>query len=378
MTRRSLRVFAVGLTAIAATMAGAVTTSAEATYSNNPSFAWVPNRTVFSMAESGGVIYLGGGFDALVNPTTGQRVVRRSLAALDASTGELLPWNPGADDRVRSLTVGPDGTIYAGGDFLNAAGRPASRLAAINPDGSPVAGWDASANRTVRQIRVVGNDVYVAGNFGNISGRGRNGIAKLAASDGTLDRDWDAIVGSGKVRALAVGPDSTMIVGGSFLSLSGQPREFLGAVSQATGAVTNWHPSSLCGSCVLLDLDAQGRTVFAAAGGGSGGRAASYSVDSDTRLWRAVADGDVQSVAAADDGTVYFGGHFGPTFSSNQRHQLARMTDGGALLDYRLSITGNDHPGTWDLIADHGQLHVGGGFRMAGLPTARYGRFALI
>jgi outer membrane protein assembly factor BamB len=358
-------------------VSGAVFGSAAAAYSTNQSFTWVPDGTVYSMARDGGRIYIGGGFTSLRNPSTGQRVARAHLAALDASTGQLLSWNPGANQRVRALAVGGDGTVYAGGDFTSAGGRSAARIAAITSAGDSRTGWSASATRPVLQIRVEGGDVYIAGNFTGVNGTSRPGVAKIAASNGALDRDWNARAAGGRVHALALAPEG-VIVGGAFTGLGGQPRQFLGAVSRATGAVTSWHPVSVCDSCRLIDLAVSGGNVFGAVGGGGGGRAASWSLDGNGRRWISHGDGDVQAVAVRD-GVVYAGGHFGPRFDNATRHQLAAIdADNGNLLSYQLRTSGSDHPGIWDLIADADRLYVAGGFRLANSPVAHYASFSTV
>jgi hypothetical protein len=370
------RTVVVAAVASAVTLSGSVFGAASASYSTTPSFTWVPNSTVFSMARSGDVVYIGGAFTTLRNPATGQRVARAFLAALDANTGELLPWNPGANAKVRALAVGDDGTVYAGGDFTEAGGGPAVRIAALTSDGAARADWSATTNKTVRQIRTEGQDVYIAGNFGTVDGTTRPGVAKLSAADGSLVSAWNARVAGGRVRALAVTAD-TVLLGGNFAKLGGEPRQFLGSVTKDTGAVTSWIPTSVCDSCELLDLDVDPVTgnVFGATAGGGGGRAVSWSLSSDSRRWIKRGDGDVQSVAFAD-GVVYVGGHFGPDFDGAVRHQLAALSaDNGAVQDWQLAITGNDHPGVWDLMADGAGLYVCGGFHLVGSPTARYGRF---
>src|SRR4051794_19763669 len=72
---------------------------ASAAYGTAPSPGWYPNNgTTYAMAVSNNVVYIGGGFTALRNSVTNQTVSRNRLAAFDASTGDLLSWNPGADD----------------------------------------------------------------------------------------------------------------------------------------------------------------------------------------------------------------------------------------------------------------------------------------
>ncbi|HST41694.1 MAG TPA: PQQ-binding-like beta-propeller repeat protein, partial [Conexibacter sp.] len=82
-----------------------------------------PLSGVRSMAVLGGSLYLGGLFTA-VNGTT-----RWSLAAVDATSGALLPWNPEAigdgrpvpQGRISTLQAG-GGTVYVGGAFRTGAG----------------------------------------------------------------------------------------------------------------------------------------------------------------------------------------------------------------------------------------------------------------
>ena len=96
----------------------------------------------------------------------------------------------------------------------------------------------------------------------------------------------------------------------------------------------------------------------------------------DDRLWARSGDGDVQ-VVAHHEGTVYVGGHFGPRFAGEIRHQLAAVdADDGDVLGYNPIFTGSNQPGMWAMVADSDFLRVGGGFRgMRAGPQQRYGEF---
>ncbi len=366
-------------TVLVTLLIGALGPALAATFSTTPMASWIPNNTVYAMAQSGDVVYLGGSFTALKSPTGKPTVTRNHLAAVDASTGQLLAWDPNVNGTVRSLAVGPDGTVYAGGDFTTVAGATANRLEALTPTGAPVPGWSASAPNTVRDLLVVGGSLYAGGSFGNMSGSPRNAVAKLSLATGAVDKAFNAHVAGGKVRALASSPDgSTLLLGGLFTTLSGQSRPFLGSVRASTGAVTSWAPQPLCTSCNILDIAVADGSAWAAAAG-SGGRVSSWPLTSDVHGWVRHGDGDVQSVAVYD-GVVYAGGHFGPDFSGYARHQLAAMNEStGAVLDYALSLTGNDHPGIWSMLVDPGRgvLRLGGGLRFAAFPEARYAAMPL-
>src|SRR5918998_4910054 len=77
---------------------------------------------VSAILRLGDRVYLGGKF----NHVNGEP--RARLAAIDAATGELTDWNPGADGEVRALAASSDGTrIFAGGEFTEVGGGPPRR-----------------------------------------------------------------------------------------------------------------------------------------------------------------------------------------------------------------------------------------------------------
>jgi hypothetical protein len=352
--------------------------AANAAYATSPTAGWYPNNgTVYAMAVSGNVVYIGGTFTAVRNSANGQTAARSRLAAFNASTGDLLSWNPGADDTVRALAVGPGGTVYAGGDFTHAAGAADTRIAAITPTGGAVATWNGNANSTVRSIVATSAGVYVAGNFGRISNAAQNGLAMLNATTGARIAGFDAHVTNGRVRALTL-DGSTLYLGGSFTQLAGQSRPYAAAVDATSGALRSWSPAAICSGCQVLSMANDTAHVYVAIGGPGGGRAVSWAKSNASRTWLRHADGDCQAIAVSG-GEVYVGGHFGPTFNSAQRHQLAVVNaSNGALTSYALPFTGGDHPGTWAISAEPGQLRIGGGFAMSGTQIRRYGVFRTV
>jgi hypothetical protein len=335
--------------------------------------SWVPNGTVYAMAQSGGRIYLGGSFDSLTDPVTKATVPRANLAAVDASTGALVTdWDPGANGTVRALAVGSNGTVYAGGSFTTAAGSAASRLAAITPTGRPVSGWTATANSTVREIVVHSTGIYVGGQFGTINRVKRPKLARLVASTGAVDTAFDARVGGGTVHAMTpAGPD--LVIGGTFTTLSGAARAFSGSVNLSTGAVTGWAPAAQCATCTVWDVATDGTRVYQAVGG-SGGRAVAISLSSGSRLWSRSGDGNVQAIAV-HNGVVYAGGHFSTFLGEAQRQLVQLSPTSGAASSYEIPFTGSDAIGIWAILVDDTALRIGGGFRLAANPAARYAVF---
>lgn len=327
---------------------------------------WVPNGTVYAIARHGDRLYVGGTFTAWKNLATGRNVQRARVAALDATTGELVTaFNPVVDLPVRTIAVSPSGSeILLGGDFTAVNTVPSTRLAALDPSGALVPGWQAGANASVRDLLVADGGLYVAGKFATVNGEARRGLARLDPATGVVDPSWVANAGTGRPLTLTLSEDGTrLVVGGNFLSLDGVPRAMLASVGLADGAVTAWNPPAVCETCTVFDVAVGNGRVYGATGGGSGGRAASWDAVTGARQWIARGDGDVQAVAVGAEG-VYAGGHFGPDFAAQPREQLAELDPfTGAVRPLSLPFTGMAKPGIWALQVDGDTLRVGGGFQ---------------
>ena len=363
---------------------GVATTS----YSSAPEASWIPtNGRVYAIVSDGQRVYLGGTFTRVKDPVTGKSVVRNRLAAFDATTGALdLSWNPNADGGVRALALGTGGTLYVGGSFSQVGGQAATRLAQLDASGAALPDFTAAASGEVRDLVVTTDALYVAGNFGTVSGLPRVGVAKLNPATGSVTA-WNARVGQGRVVALALSESQQeLVIGGNFKRVAGAEVWFLASVDLATAARTSldgggvgsdddvWTPQRVCDTCNLLDVAVDSGSVYGASAGGGGGRAAAWSAITDGRArWIVRGDGDVQAVAVRD-GVVYAGGHMEGEFGPVERHQLAAVDAAtGAVLDYAVPFTGLDQPGIWAVVAEPERLRIGGGFTgIAGSSAARY------
>lgn len=337
---------------------------------------WVPNGTVFAIARHGDRVYVGGGFTAWKNLATGRSVKQARVAALDATTGRLVTdFNPVVDLPVRAVAVSPSGSeVFLGGDFSAVNAVPSTRLAAVDPAGDLVPGWQASASASVRDLLVADGGLYAAGKFSSIDGTTRRGLARLDVATGVVDPSWVANTAGGRAVTLSRSEDGTKLVaGGTFSSLDGAPRVLLGSVGLADGVVTPWTPPVVCDTCTVFDVAVGNGRVYAATGGGSGGRAASWDAVTGARQWIKRGDGDVQAVAVGP-AAVYVGGHFGPEFDAQPRQQLAALDPfNGSLQPLSLPFTGEAKPGIWALQVDGDTLRVGGGFQgIAGTGFRKY------
>ena len=326
-------------------------------------------------------IYIGGKFSRLQNTSTGRWVNRARVAAFDATTGELITSfdpNVGAGE-VRGIDVSADGSrVYIGGYFPSVNGVSRDNLAAVDPAGNLIAGWNPSANKRVKDVVRVGDDVYVAGVFNQLNGSRRLGLGKVSADSGAL-QNWIADTRGGRPRSVFASPNGTdLIVAGTFTSLNLQPRTFLGSVELASGNVTAWHPEAHCSECGLFDVVADGNGVYGAVGG-PGGYGIKWSATTGQIQWALRGDGNAQSIEIYE-GIAYVGGHFGPSFAGQTRTNIVAIDEAtGRLLPWAPTITSPWYPGVWAIQAGPDFLRIGGGFRnIDGVNQARYAELPYI
>lgn len=367
------------LGALVVGLVGLTATPAAADYNTTaPRLTGTANNTVFAITVEGNRTYIAGKFTKVKNPATGKLVTRTGIAAFDTSTGLLdTTFNVTIDGTVRTVVPSADGgTLFIGGTFTTVDGAARTNLAAIDSSGNLLSSWNTPVNGEVRDLIRVGNDLYVAGNFSRVNNIIRSGLAKVAVGNGALS-SWKVTIGGGKPRSIVASPNGTdLLVAGSFATLGGQPRPFLGSVALADAAVTAWAPPAACDTCDVFDIVASPTAVYGAVGGG-GGRAVKWSSTADTMLWSVKSDGNAQAVALGPDGALYVGGHFGPTFAGQPRSQLAAVSaDTGKVLPFAPDLGTQYYPGVWALDAGSDYLRVGGGFlTVNGVSQTRYAEF---
>ena len=221
--------------------------------------------TVNCMALDGSTLYIGGNFNLVGND------LRHRLAAVDATTGALMPWDPGADDDVRACAISGS-VLYAGGFFTAAGGQSRFGIAAIDKATGLATPWDPSADAPVLTLSVQGSTIYAGGGFSVIGMDNpqlpRKMIAALDAVTGRVTA-FDAQNADDNVWTIAFNAGK-MYVGGDFLNIGGQTRSRIAQLNPLTGDALAWYPDGgvadgfwwVSGEVRAFAFDSRANTVY--------------------------------------------------------------------------------------------------------------------
>ncbi|MFF0142940.1 LamG-like jellyroll fold domain-containing protein [Streptomyces sp. NPDC005227] len=162
--------------------------------------------TVRALAVSpdGKTLYAGGYFSA-VNGTPAS-----SLAAVDiASCTPKASFHPQVNATVRALAVTAD-TVYAGGDFTQADSQSRGRFAAVNASTGAVLPFDVNADAPGRAITVApdGKHVVLGGDFFTVNGTSTHALAVVDAGSGAVTTPYPGFIADNSVvKSLAADGD---------------------------------------------------------------------------------------------------------------------------------------------------------------------------
>ena len=333
-------------------------------YSPTPAWAQTPiagfpevtDGQVSVITEANGKIYLGGNFTQIGGEARG------GLASLDATTGALDAWNPGANGNVTGIAVS-GGRIYVCGLFTSAGGSVRNRVAAFDATtGALDAAWNPNANQAVRGIAILDGKLYMAGFFTTIGGVARNRLAAVDATTGALDA-WNPNANNAVIGILVSG--GRMYVAGTLTSVGGTARNRMAAFDAATGALDNaWNPNA--NDQARMYVESGGKIYvagqFTTVGGTARNRLAA--VDPTTGAldaWNPNANDAVDRIASLD-GRIYAVGNF-TTIGGSTRNKIAAIDATTGAPD-AWNPSANDN--IYGVAAAGGKIYAGGGFTMIG------------
>ena len=387
--------------AAALAVAGAmvVAPAAEAAVvTQTPLVGYQPNNTVRDMIVVGNTAYIGGSFTALTSANGATTVTRNHAAAIDMTTGNVLPWNPNVSGTV--YTILPAGNnVYLGGSFTTVGGATHKNIAEVNNTSGAVVTAFANTsrpNKAVRALVIANGNLYVGGAFTSP----RSFLMEVNATTNTYIPTWQPVVDA-EVRALATDTSQTRIVEGGFQQCpvgSGcDGRIGIGAVNTTDGSFLPFAysgpptfippPGFPYRPFQVIQMTQDGNTVFAS-GTGNGGTALSLNMEDGTLNWQAGFNGNVVGIGVTD-GVVYAGGHYstycGPVPGNNffcagrpgsaARSKLSAFDEASGALE-PWAPTVNSALGIEAVGADLGHVAVGGEFtRISGVAVNHFARY---
>ena len=332
-----------------------------------------------------GGMLVGGDFTAF------NTVVRNRLAKLDINgaldTGYVV--GTGADDFISSIVALPNGKALIGGGFTSYNGTVRYSIARINDDGSidPTFDPGTGANAAVRDVvSQIDGKVLIGGEFTTVANTNRKYLARLA-KDGQLDGSFEMVEElDGPVHAMAVQPDSKIVVGGEFENL-GEFRRSRLARLLPNGDIDPTFESvhGADGTVYAVVIQPDGGILIGGAfshvnlvpRNGIARLNPDGSVDESFDIGTGT-DGPVYSITLAQDGGVYLGGLF-TAFNGTRRFGVARLYANGVLDTTFMDTAYNQFAGlirgglndpvnhVQDMALDaKGHLVIGGSFNRVG------------
>lgn len=306
---------------VAATVAStwAVAVPAEAVVAQEPGRTASFNGRVLAVAYHGDRVYVGGNFTRATDRSG--TVNRQHVAALNARTGQLLPWRPRVDGRVRDIDV-RRGAVYLGGAFAHVNGRVRHNLAKVTAGrrGHLVKGFRHGTDDTVRALEVTARRLYLGGDFSKVDGRARERLASVNLRSGSL-AGW-APRANASVFTIRRSK-GRVYVGGLFSRLNGQTRaQYLAAVRPFRQVIDGSFDPQI--SYAVNDIAVARGTVYAGADG-PGGHLRAFTLSGRGRF-DLTTNGALNAVAVLGR-TIYFGGHFTAACNS------PRTGNGGSCVD---------------------------------------------
>jgi len=297
------------------------------------------------------------------------------VPSTQAQSSSPLTTLPTVNNGVAAMAADGSGGVYIGGTFTQLTQTAAcggavvarNSLAHILSTGCVDTAWNPNVSGTspiVQTIAVSGTTVYVGGTFATVSGQARTNIAAIDSGGNLLP--WNpAPSGRDYPAVLTIVPYNNLIyVGGTFLNIGGQARSNIAALDPTTALATSWNPiaTSDVYSLVIANNTVYVGGYFTRVGGQNRSFLAALDlINGQATSWNPSAGGPVFAIAI-NGNTLYVGGAF-TTISGQTRNNLVAFdTTTGNLTAWDPNASG----ATYALTIVGNMLYVGGDFTTIG------------
>jgi uncharacterized delta-60 repeat protein len=262
-------------------------------------------------------------------------VSRNRLAKMDlfGIVNTTFQANMGTSGNITGIVVLPDGKILICGSFDTVGGLTRTKIARLYPDGALDTSFNVTVNGTVRcMVQSGGDAIIIGGDFTTVNGVTRNRLAKLTSS-GTLDATFNPNAND-IVRSVLEQSSGKLLIGGSFTTMSGQTRNRFarlnadGTLDSAFNINANSFVSTitqLADNSIILGGD------FTSISGITRNYAARYSADGVIdAAYNPNANALIWATAVQSDGKCLIGGNF-TTVNGVTRTYCARLLPDGTI-----------------------------------------------
>ncbi|EMN89488.1 PQQ-like domain protein [Leptospira weilii] len=295
--------------------------------------SWYPtggaNSDVLGMALNGNTLYVAGAF------TTIGGVTRNGIVALDAITGAVLSWYPAGGlggSMVGKCLVLSGTTLYIGGAFSSIGGTARTNIGAVDTNTGATLSWypTGGVNFSLNVLYLSNGVLYLGGGFTSVGGQARTLLAAVDPTTGSV-LAWNPTNGSGNNYIFDIlRSGNTVYVGGTFISLNSTLRFGIAAINATTGAILSWYPDLNGGQVTGLAINGTSlyiTGIFLTVNGATRNRIAAVStINAGTLPWYPAGgvDSGVDSSYALNDNTWWLAGGFA-TVGGQTRARIAKL-----------------------------------------------------
>lgn len=301
----------------------------------------VLNGKVASIEQVGNTMVLGGTFTSVRNDGSDDTLVRRSLVAFDATTGQVsTTFLPNPDGPITVVIPAGDGeSVYVGGRFSSIGGVTRRNVARVRvSDGQVMTGFNVGrVAGQVKDLRLKDGRLWLAGAFSSVAGNDQGILATVDATTGDFLPFMGLPItgvhnsGSTNIHKIDVTPDGSKLVAvGNFRELDGvENRQIfmldLTGAAAAPGAFRTSFYSATCAWWAFdtymrdVDISPDGSFFVVSTTGAHGGETAPCDTTArfetsagqvDQPSWLDTTGGDTTYGVEITDSAVYVGGHF--------------------------------------------------------------------